>query len=95
MSVNHILIPRRSLFRKLLLVWLGMAGIACVWRGLFIFVALLLSALLGYYIVALGKLWKKYFRLFWYIAAMVVGVVIAVAVRLGLYRLLAYGGIYL
>ena len=45
MSVNHILIPRRSLFRKLLLVWLGMAGIACIWRGLFIFVALLLSAL--------------------------------------------------
>lgn len=95
MSVNHILIPRRSLFRKLLLVWLGMAVIACIWRGLFIFVALLLSVLLGYYIVTLGKLWKKYFRLFWYIAAIVVGAVLAVAVRLGLYRLLADGGIYL
>ena len=95
MSTNHILIPRKCLFRKLLLVWLGMAGIACIWRGLFIFVALLLSALLGYYIVTLGRLWKKYFRLFWYIAAMVVGAVLAVAVRLGLYRLLADGGIYL
>ena len=95
MSTNHILIPRGSLFLKILSVWLGLAGIACVWRGLFIFVALLLSVLLGYYIVALGKLWKKYFRLFWYIAAIAVGVVIAVAVRLGLYRLLAEGGIYL
>lgn len=87
--VRYIMIPRKRLFLRIFLIWLGMAAVVCLFYRILIIIALFLLAFLCYFIYSVGKIWKKYFSIFWYCAAMIAGGVLAVAFRIFVFRLIS------
>lgn len=86
MVVNFIMVPRKQILLLILGEWMYLCIIACFCYGIFAILATLLSLINIYIIIRVGVIWRRYYKVFWYLITISIGVLPASLVRLAIFR---------